>query len=466
MVVIAMMTVMRSAAAWDPHRPPGVPLGAAFIVLAVPPRLLGPEDDFPGMWEYVYDAYGGGCDHYADPPIHGTWFRSHDLFGFDGRLMVNRWTDDGQLWDGTGDSADYKPKQNWTPESQGIPRPASGNIDLNRFPSYWTWSPFAWQSPDDIKEINWYTYEYEEDARPAAPNMAWAMENTWHGAEYYNGNHLWRVSSVSENGIHFYNNNGYTSGHDWMSEGLSNTFRVVHPYAPGPITWQTYHQEGATITGSTLGPVLSEGTAYLEGAELFYNGKFADAGDPLKVFLSPGLVSEMTRVGDDLVGHVTNYVNGITGIRLKFTSLVTFPGAVADAFSFEATPEQSSDKTFSALIPPTPPTFVQDDSSGKTVVTITFTDGEIKNRWLKTIIDASQIGEDEDAELIIGSRVGDVDGNYRCLLNDAITIRTEVSGALVGISNACDIDKNGRVLLNEAIMARNAVTGIALPALP
>jgi len=229
---------------------------------------------------------------------------------------------------------------------------------------------------------------------------------------------------------------------------------------------------------------------HVESLELFYNGRFADAADPAKQFLAVGEASSMSLVGDDLHGNVTNYLDGITGIRVTFDTVVTFSVDAAAAFSYEATPEQSSDKTFTAFTPPTAPAYTVDNSTGKTVVTITFADGEIKNRWLKTIIDASQVvspmgrnldgelpnpltlpsgdgGAGGNAEFIIGNRVGDVDGNYRCLLNDAVLARNHVSGAtVVGIANAYDIDKNGRVLLNDAILTRNAVTSTALPALP
>jgi len=228
----------------------------------------------------------------------------------------------------------------------------------------------------------------------------------------------------------------------------------------------------------------------IEALEVFYNGKYVDATDPCKAFLAVGEASQISRVGDDLHGNVTNYSQGITGIRVKFDMVVTFSGDVSDAFSYEATPEQSADKTFAAFTPPTLPICVVDDSTGKTVVTITFADGEIKNRWLKTIVDASQVtpadyGSDLDGELaspltlpsgdgaaggnaefIIGNRVGDVDCNYYTLFNDAIGIRYRAGGASVGISNAYDIDKNGYILLNDAILTRNNVSGIRLPELP
>jgi len=233
----------------------------------------------------------------------------------------------------------------------------------------------------------------------------------------------------------------------------------------------------------------------IETLGVFYEGRSGNVADPAKEFLAVGQASQMSLAGDDLHGNVTNYAQGITGIRVTFDQVVTFASDVSDAFSYEATPEQSSDKTFyeqgtPEFDPPTSPIYVVDDGTGRTVVTIIFMDGEIKNRWLKTIIDASQIvsalsdldldGElpspltlpsgdrtaGGNAEFIIGNKIGDVDANYYTLFNDAIGIRSRAGAALVGISNAYDIDKSGRVLLNDAILTRNAVSGTALPALP
>jgi len=226
----------------------------------------------------------------------------------------------------------------------------------------------------------------------------------------------------------------------------------------------------------------------IEALELFYEGRFGNAADPAKEFLAVGEASQISVVGNDLHGNVTNYAQGITGIRVTFDRVVTFSVDAAAAFSYEATPEQDPSKVFSAFVPSPPPTYVVDDGTGKTVVTITFESGQIKNRWLKTIIDASQVSANGlnldgelpspltlpsgdgtaggNAEFIIGSRIGDVDANYYTLFNDAIGIRSRAGAALVGISNAYDIDKSGRVLLNDAILTRNAVSGTALPALP
>jgi len=368
------------------------------------------------MWEYIYDAVG----------VSTYFTRSVGLSGFDGLAIVNVYG--GVL------------QQRW--DSHAVYGRIFGGQDPSVNPSYWNFGLSAWEYPD-----------------PGSPNWEWRYLNEWHaGPDYYGArgiNFLGYDGTVSADGMSW-------SSWDWMgtATGVFLTFRIVHPDPPGIVEWT------AGATGFTVGPGGAARPDYLEGFELFYNDKYANAADPIKQFLSPGQASHMWVLHDDLFGHVTNYVNGITGIRLKFAGLVTFSGAVADAFSFEATPEQSSDSTFSAFVPPTAPTFVQDDSSGQTVVEITFADGEIKNRWLKTLFDGGQIAEAESVAFIIGNRVGDVDGNYRCLLNDAIAIRSKVSGTLVGISNAFDIDKNERVLLNEAIMARNAVSGVALPTLP
>jgi len=324
----------------------------------------------------------------------------------------------------------------------------------------------AWWDP---AVVDWTTFSEDGDPVGGTPN-------------YYRAHWPWIVGGAS--GAHFwwmrYENWG---DEQWVAEGkliisLNLTIKETAPLGLTTVGqehgfywgWSLFWYERIesddplAMTLNVLGTL--ELPAYLEGIELFYNGKFGNAPDPRKFFLGVGQPSQMARAGDELSGHVTNYVNGITGIRLKFATWVTFSGAVADAFSFEATPELSSDKTFSPFIPPTAPTFSQDDSSGKTVVEVTFANGEIKNRWLKTLFAGGQIGEVESAEFIIGNRLGDVDANYRCLLNDAIAIRSAVSGVLVGVSNAFDIDKNERVLLNEAIMARNAVSGVALPTLP
>jgi len=54
------------------------------------------------------------------------------------------------------------------------------------------------------------------------------------------------------------------------------------------------------------------------------------------------------------------------------STVVTFASDVSDAFSYEAMPEQSNDKTFVAFTPPTAPGYAVDDSAGKTIVTIIF----------------------------------------------------------------------------------------------
>ena len=173
---------------------------------------------------------------------------------------------------------------------------------------------------------------------------------------------------------------------------------------------------------------------------------------------------------------------------MTFDTVVAFATDAAAAFSYEATPELSASKVFAPFTPPTAPAYAVDDTSGKTIVAITFANGEIVNRWLKTVIDASQVTANSlhldgelpppltlpsgdgapggDAVFITGNRVGDVDGSYRTLPNDTVIVRNAVSGAAVDITNPCDIDKSGRVLPNDTVLTRNAVSGTALPTLP
>jgi len=433
LMMLALTTVSQDA--WAGLRPS---MDGDAVVECISVRQLGPADDYPDMWEYVYDVIGT-ADEFG---VNHAWTRYVDLEGFDGTQVVNQFYMQSDRWDGV-----FLP-QNWDSHCyQGDPF-WSGWQDRTRHPSYWDFGTWQWILPN-----------------PGDPNWEWRYLNEWHGALEYIAVRFYYPGVPDENGVHW---ESYRTPSG--NTGLFMTFRIVHPAAPGAVEWSTYNNyitgDDDRVYGLITGPGGAQLPTYLEGVELFYNGKFGNAPDLRKQFMSPGQASHMSITHDDLFGNVSNYVNGITGIRLKFAGLVTFSGAVADAFSFEATPEQSSDSTFSPLVPPTAPTFVQDDSSGKTEVTITFVNGEIKNRWLKTLFDGDQIAELEDAAFIIGNRVGDIDTNYRCLLNDAISIRSQVSGALVGISNVFDIDKNERILLNEAIIARNAVSGIALPTLP
>ncbi len=248
-------------------------------------RQLGAGDDFPGMWEYVYDVIAttdaGGNNH--------AFVMNFGLTGFDSSLMANRWTDAGDLWDGTGNAWDYEPKQNWCANSAGVPRSFGGAIYFDRWPSYWGvipgTEPFnfsAWHEPKDVHPLNYNAYDIVYDSNPGAVNQAWYTDNPWHGGdEYVHGDSMWAVAETGRtsqvmvdpdgipdsgdeyletvfdpDGIHFSNQRNAMTYYGLT--GLLSTFRVVHPNAPAEVEWYTYNNSTAgsleEVQGTIVGP--------------------------------------------------------------------------------------------------------------------------------------------------------------------------------------------------------------------
>ena len=284
-VVAVVMTVMLTGGAAMARD--AVP-GDTIIQLATTPRQLGVNEDYPGMWEYVYDVVGT-----TDASgINYGWTRFAWLEGFDANLMPNRWNDAGERWDGTqADPWNFEPKQRWSANSRGAPRAFSGGLYYDEWHSMATSVPLfpggpsilQWAQPKDIKILSYNSYEYEEDARPDAVNQAWYADNPWHeGGEYAHGNSSWPyataghatwtqdylgpgpdgipdteddiysdpyVSEYDPDGVSFENQTSVTSF--FGLTGLLMTMRIVHPNSPGDITWGTY-SEG--VSGTILGP--------------------------------------------------------------------------------------------------------------------------------------------------------------------------------------------------------------------
>ena len=261
--------------------------GDTIVQLATAPRQLGPGEDFPGMWEYVYDVVGttdASGQNY-------DWTNNMWLRGFDSSLMVNRWNDTGDIWDGTQtDPWNFTPKQRWSANAAGRPPSFMGNINYTRWPSYWgiipDTEPFnfsAWHNPKDVHEINWQNYDIVYDSNPGAINQAWYTDNPWHyGTEYIHGDSPWPTARAGmatwgqvsvdpgPDGIEGNEDDTYenqvvdysTDGIDFENAGtmfygftgLLLTARVVHPNAPGEITWG-----GTGASGTILGPGASAG---------------------------------------------------------------------------------------------------------------------------------------------------------------------------------------------------------------
>ncbi len=221
-------------------------------------RQLGAGDDFPGMWEYVYDVVGTVDASFQN---HG-WTRNVHLRGFDGLQVVN-------AWQGDGTPGGTTLKQNWTAESRGMSITNFSLFDTwwtavlpDRFPSYWGITPgtepfnfSAWHEPKDVNPTSASSYDIAWDARvaPLPPNQAWYMDNTWHTGDSYSANNsVWREGYTHADGVSW--NNTSPSASFYGSTGVLQTFRIVHPNAPGTIEWSTYHNANEEVIGSITGP--------------------------------------------------------------------------------------------------------------------------------------------------------------------------------------------------------------------
>ena len=151
-------------------------------------------------------------------------------------------------------------------------------------------------------------------------------------------------------------------------------------------------------------------------------------------------------------------------------------------------PETGCRATSSA---PTPPTYTTTILLSKTSVTITFADGEIKRRWLGTMVDPLAVnaaGRILDGELptpltlpsgdgndggtavfIIGNIPGEVTSDATVTSADDVPA---VMGAVdptlaVPIDNVFDVDKSGLVLSTDVVLTiANVDPTYTLPPLP
>jgi len=224
--VVALVFVVPGRARARPYQP-----GDAYVTMAPlaagavsNPRLLGPGDDYPGMWEYVYDVYGGSnarCQY-----VH--------LTGFDGRLIANLhdgWEGEGlyQFWDGhTVGTYPVWPWFWWK---------------TNDYPSYW----------DDPEGDSFYEWVMPD---PGQPNYDWRYPNEWHDGTVYEPWMFWHnPGRVDATGIHW---------DAWVDseyyDGLIFTFRIVTPMPPALdlIDWSTVDRYGTVVTGSIIGPATPE----------------------------------------------------------------------------------------------------------------------------------------------------------------------------------------------------------------
>jgi hypothetical protein len=229
---------------------------------------------------------------------------------------------------------------------------------------------------------------------------------------------------------------------------------------------------GACVgTGDPCTPLLCDEAADLcipapriAALEVFYAGRFTDQPDSSRAFLAAGGIAS--------AANISNYVNGITGIRIRFDKVVDFATVPAAAFQFDWT--TGSGTTFSPVDNVATAVAVTSDVQGPaTVVTIILADDHVRRRWLRVTLDSAQVtasGLALDAELsgspaltpsgnglpggnavfYFANVAGDVDGDRKTMLSDVGLVRAAVNPfANVPITNVFDVDKSGRVQLTD-----------------
>ena len=211
---------------------------------------------------------------------------------------------------------------------------------------------------------------------------------------------------------------------------------------------------------------------HITNIEAFYAGRYLDNPDPGLLVLTSGSTAALE--------NTTNYIHGITGIRITFDNIVVFTATPDAAFSYEWTTGIGT--TFAPVTDPaTNISVFHDTGSGVSVIDIVLADDYARSRWLKVTIDSAQVlvdGVQLDGELLgnpvqlpsgegspggnaifyIGNMAGDVTGDLKASLTDAGQTRLQLNPALlVPITNVFDVDKDGKVQLTDAGLVRLAV---------
>ncbi len=224
--------------------------------------------------------------------------------------------------------------------------------------------------------------------------------------------------------------------------------------------------------------------------------------DPRPKFLAAGSTGTLD--------NITNYVGGITGIRVLFDNIVGFATTPEAAFTFDwsmppecvgggrdgliCDPDNPNDQcvlqggTCEVFFLPvadsaTTISITTAVQGGVTVVSIVLDDDHVRARWLKVTIDAMQVtasGVELDGELVgnpvvlpsgdgtpggnalfyLGNAAGDADGNRKTELNDPFVIRNcscFIPFFRVPITEPFDVDKDVWVRLGDPGAARAVV---------
>ena len=273
----------------------------SYIDLAAPPQQLGAGSDYPGMWEYVYDVWGGSA----------SWTRFANISGFDADAIVNQHTaTTGEDVDGDGDIQDYGVWQRWDSHSVGGFAPWGGFRENSIYPSYWNSGTASWDLASNVGGGNW-----------PGQNHQFEVDNQWHSGDDYKVTHteicpsfcffddynnfrrfpgIVRDYDASPGGdtLEFDSFVHTSVGWGWENSSLELTFRVVHPNAPGSIQWSTFHNDNDWVEGTITGPGLV-GACLIGDADC--DGYVDVGGDILPAFTNftgPGSFGKTRAQGD------------------------------------------------------------------------------------------------------------------------------------------------------------------------
>jgi len=241
---------------------------------------------------------------------------------------------------------------------------------------------------------------------------------------------------------------------------------------------------GNDITdGGRLYAVYSQGNALLKvqtvfstptivNRQLFYNRSSSAAfgggsGNPItaidnaKFPLLPGQTATFA--------NYTNYVRGLNGIVIDLAGPLVAP-SVAD-FRFATWNGISASGFMAAMTVPTIELIPSGGLGGSTRIKIEFSDGAIRNTWLRiTTLANTNTGLLSNDVFYFGNAVGDMNidnsglsAMIRTTDADARRVRNLSSNSAV-VSNICDVNKDGRVdMLDFAIVQQNIASRIMRP---
>ncbi|REJ70422.1 MAG: PEP-CTERM sorting domain-containing protein [Planctomycetota bacterium] len=282
----------------------------AEVRLAAAPRQLGPSDDYPGQWEYVYDLWGGSQ----------SWTRFVTIDGFDADAIANIHTAIvGEDIDGDGTLDETGIWQRWDSHSVGGFAPWGNFRENSIYPSYWNAGTQSWDLASSVGGGNW-----------PGQNTQFELDNIWHTGDEYavtetainaggfqffdpdNSFRRWPGIQIDtdgqpgNDGVQFDSFVHAANGWGFANASLELTFRIVHPNAPGSITWSTFHN---TDVGGGGGPVSVEGTITGPGGaaltciigDVDCDGFVDIAGDILPAFTNftgPGSFGKVRSEGD------------------------------------------------------------------------------------------------------------------------------------------------------------------------